>query len=162
MNIYFLWRFGEKMNAYVDGNEFPDCFPENFKEKILPQEARPQDLEVYRVCRDGIIHKESFLSSFEEKLQRRPTEKDDPGDPSTYSTTCFSKRKDISNSLKLWRKHDPNPIIAKGKTSINNGLIQKTKERTHCKSSHIDWWIYKGKDVSVNFVDQTAEFIKKE
>lgn len=150
------------MNEYVGGNEFPECFPKNFINDILPKGASPRELEVYHICIDGVIHKESFLSSYEYKQHLNRPSEDDPNDPGTYSTSCYTKRKDIKNSLKSWRRHSPSPIIVQGKTNLDSGLVQPTKERKHCSTSHVDWWIYKDKDVSDNFVDKTAEFDHKE
>lgn len=41
------------MNQYVNGNEFAECFPDNFKTEILPEDAEPKNLLVYRVCISG-------------------------------------------------------------------------------------------------------------
>ena len=49
--------------------EFPDCFPENFETEILPEDAREDNKDVYRVIKNGILDRESFISTYEE-IQR--------------------------------------------------------------------------------------------
>lgn len=39
-------------------------------------------------------------------------------------------------------RHDPKPKIISGTTEPKCGPSQRTKERIHCKKSHVDWWIY--------------------
>lgn len=145
------------MNPYVKDNEFPDVFPTNFKTEILPENAEPINLLVYRVCLEGVINAEAFQSSFESEHRLvRPRELD-LSQPSTYSTSCFEKEKEIKRSVRMFRKKGhPKAIIAKGKTGTTHGLILRAQQR---KTSHVDWWIYKGHDVSINFKDVTEEVI---
>ncbi|WP_143747666.1 hypothetical protein [Megasphaera sp. ASD88] len=146
------------MNPYVQDNEFPDSFPRNFVSEILPENAVPINLNVYRVCLEGVINAEAFQSSFEaESRLIRPRELD-LKDPSTYSTSCFEKAKDIKRSLKMFRKKNhPKAIVARGETGTTHGLVLQAPHKS--KTSHVNWWIYKGHDVSGNFTDVTDEIV---
>lgn len=147
------------MNPYVGDNEFSDCFPENFKTEILPENAEPLDLRVYRVCLSGKIDQDSFRSTYEDVyVLHRPGELD-VNDPSSYSTSCFEKRQDIKRSLRLFQKHGhPKAIVAVGMTGTEDGLVLQEKNKpNHGKKSHVDWWIYRNHDVSGKFIDGTSE-----
>lgn len=96
--------------------EFPDCFPENFKTKILPQEAKEQDLQqVYRISKTGTIDENTFISTFEEvqKGIRPHCKTDDLNDPSFYSTSCCLSFERASYLLNLIMRHVPSPKILK-------------------------------------------------
>ena len=105
--------------------------------------ARKESIKVYRACRSGKCDKASFLPSFEEKgcdenLLSYPT------DPSEYSLSTYEKPKDIKRFASLTSDMKVPYQIAIGETKPQYGLVQRTKERNHkCRSSHVDWWLYK-------------------
>lgn len=133
------------MNGTIEvTRKFPDCFPPNF-EKMLPYGACEYEINVYRVCRLGIIDKKAFLSNYELYLQEEYELRDikDLADVGIYSTSCYEKKGEINNFLKCIRKYHDRPIVAKGTTKSICGITQRTRERTGKKNSHVDWWLYK-------------------
>lgn len=132
---------------------YPDCFPLDFENRILPKDALAQDIEVYRVCENGEIEPNSFLSTYEEALLgtyyktiSELLNELDEDDPILYSTSCFTNFKKVVWIVRSKRQNGyPNPIIVKGYIKGIYGLSQVTYERTKHdkKSGHIDWWIYK-------------------
>lgn len=134
---------------------FPDCFPPDFQAKILPPGLSPAKFPVYRLCLDGILNREAFLSTYElTLLGKRPKGEDwdeKLKDPETYSTSCYIKLNELKQSLKTLRRYHPSPIIVYGTASSAYGPLQKSKERTGKKTSHVDWWLYKNADPSGDF-----------
>lgn len=151
------------MNPYIGDNEFPELFPEDFKENILPVDAKPEELTVYRLALNGVINTEAFLSTYEyciinKKMTLRDINKEyGLSNPSTYSTSCYEKYKDVKNACKCLKKHYPPIITITGTTTLSSGVLQRTKERTGEGKSHVDWWIYKNQDVSGNFEECVEE-----
>lgn len=133
------------MNQFVVNREFPDCFPQDFKERILPEEAKPEEREVYRVCKWGVIDDRTFLSTFEEIEQKLiPPKKRNIDDPGLYSTSCNMEREEAEQFLAICNQYHPEGIIIKGNTIPSEGVSQLTRERNpRDKSTHVDWWIYK-------------------
>lgn len=127
--------------------EYPDCFPEDFEKRILP--VKPKDsrnLEVYRIIKSGIINNGAFLSTYEEiVLKLTPMRKNiDFNNPITYSTSCNLSIEETNYILKILMRNPPKAIIAKGKTVVECGPSQVTKERESLREDqHVDWWIYK-------------------
>lgn len=145
------------MNPYIGDNEFPECFPEDFKENILPADAKPEELTVYRLAIEGVINRNAFFSTFEDCIKnKKMTLRDvsqnyDLSNPSTYSTSCYEKYNEIKNACKCFKRHHSLTKIITGRTTLSSGVIQRTKERTGEGKSHVDWWIYRDKDVSGDF-----------
>lgn len=54
----------------IISKKFPECFPEGFRDKLLTFGAKEQELNVYRICKFGIINEEAFVGSVEESLRR--------------------------------------------------------------------------------------------
>lgn len=134
--------------------DFPDCFPPDFVKRLLPKEAKEQNLDVYRVIKNGQLNRESFLSTYEETIRHlRPfSANDDKDDPSYYSTSCDLNAKQLEYFLKLTLKREPKAFIAKGTTNGSCGPSQITSERQNQKkSTHVDWWIYKDAEPQVFF-----------
>ena len=135
--------------------KFPDCFPDNFQEDILPQALPPAKIPVYRLCLEGTLNRKAFLSTYElVHLGLRPKDEDWErrlSDPGTYSTSCYKKKSDIVNNLKIMRRQHPPAIVAFGVSTSDYGPLQETKYRTGTKSSHVDWWLYKNVDPSSDF-----------
>lgn len=120
-------------------------FPLYMKNIKLPEGARFEEIEVYRVCRTGKVEPESFLNTYEEMLQNSVQIRDlDLDDVKTYSMSCNSKEKDIKRKLYFFNKKQAGiPIVAKGITAIDCGKMQFTKEREKTSDkSHVDFWLY--------------------
>ena len=52
--------------------------------------------------------------------------------------------------------------IAIGKTNPIHGLVQRTRERTGKKTSHVDWWLYKDATPHIEFqlIDNFDEYFE--
>lgn len=144
-----------KSNTEVAENMFPDCFPSNFQETILPHNLQPTKMLVYRICKYGKIDKQAFLSTFEEvTLNLRP-----PGmhwekqlnDPGTYSTSCNTDLNEILGALDSLQGYHPKAFLCQGEASSELGPVQRTSERTHRSTSHVDWWLFRNSDPSSDF-----------
>ena len=117
-------------------------WPDYFDRFTLPEGAHEEEILVYRACRTNKCEKASFLPTFEENGYIVFDEKEEI-DPGTYSLSVYEKAKDVKRFTVL-RADYPKPCkIAIGYTRSKHGLVQRTRERTHRKSSHIDWWLYK-------------------
>lgn len=125
-------------------NEFPECFPDNFVNDILPKNVKFENRSVYRIIKSGIINRESFISTFEE-IRRGliPAKKNmSLNEADIYSTSCFVDYSDAEYILKLMMRHYPTPFIATGVTESTCGPSQLTSERKNVNTTHVDWWIY--------------------
>ena len=134
------------MSSDSNTGKFPSCFPKDFVTEILPQDASFENRVVYRIIKNGIINRDSFLSSFEEDAKNNIVRKIalDLMNPSTYSTSCFDNKSKARKMLKFFMKRNPAAFLAKGITAIECGPSQVTFCRTNDKNdkAHIDWWIY--------------------
>ena len=50
-------------------SKYPECFPDNFEEDILPEGAKNENKSVYRVIKYGTINRDGFIGAYEE-IQR--------------------------------------------------------------------------------------------
>lgn len=125
---------------------YPSCFPKNFTTDILPDSIHMEDKFVYRVMKKGFIDREGFISTCEEVVRglRPHNWRDDPADPSYYSTSCNEELKDAMRVVSLLSGNHPKSIVVQGVIKANEcGPWQLTEERTGKKEdSHIDWWVY--------------------
>ena len=134
--------------------KFPKAFPNNFETDILPKNITPLTLQVYRVCTSGIIDKGDFLSTYERVqlgLQPKPHNWN-LDDPCSYSTSCYEEEKEVRDALKCLKRYYPPAFVIAGEASHTLGPLQRTKERTGKKTSHIDWWFYSDADPSSYFI----------
>lgn len=117
-------------------------FPDYFDRFEMPAGAHEESIKVYRACRSRKCDAESFLPSYEENgFKTDPMlEENDPGQ---YSLSTFEKPAHVKR-FAMVRPDFPVPYkIAVGNTNPVYGVVQRTKERTGGKSSHVDWWLYK-------------------
>lgn len=132
---------------------FPSCFPPYFAEKILPQGLPPLELDVFRVCTNGKISKESFLSTFEEVHRglRKPLRNWERSlnKATTYSVSCSVTITPLRDILKCVVQS----ILICGKASSALGPLAKTKDWNHgsTNENHVDWWLYEDSDPSPLF-----------
>lgn len=120
--------------------KFSDCFSEGFRDNLLALDAKEQQLKVYRICKQGKVDEEAFISSMEESLRKGKRRKfRNPNDVGNYSTSCHM---DISDSRKILQhvlRNPPKAIIAEGTIQSEKGLSQITSERNpDQKDSHVD------------------------
>lgn len=117
-------------------------FPDYFQRFKLPDGAREERIKVYRACSSGKCDKDSFLPSFEENgYVINPFV--DSSDPGQYSLSTFEKPKDVKRFAGVMSDMKIPYQIAIGETDPRHGLVQRTKERTKKRTSHVDWWLYK-------------------
>lgn len=117
-------------------------FPDYFQRFKLPDGASEKRIKVYRACRSGKCDKDSFLPSFEENgYVINPFV--DSSDPGQYSLSTFEKPKDVKRFAGVMSDMKIPYQIAIGETDPRHGLVQRTKERTKKRTSHVDWWLYK-------------------
>lgn len=136
-------------------NQFPDCFPSNFTQDILPPNIQPGKIAVYRICKYGKIDRKAFLSTFEEvELKLRPPSRNWSKfleDPSTYSTSCNTDMNEILGVLDSLQGYHPQAFLCEGIADSAFGPVQRTCERKQCSYGHVDWWLFKNCDPSPNF-----------
>lgn len=152
----------KNMVTYPEHPKYPDCFPKNIHEKIIAEGAKSNKLTVYRICNKGIISRDTFISSFEEKINESDTFNRDiylanEYHIEDYSTSCFEKIKDANDILKCKKKYHDGPILITGELNPCYGLSLREKDRKidsiikKLKKSHVHWWIYKNCDPSDDF-----------
>lgn len=141
-------------------------FPDYFQRFKLPDGAREESIKVYRACRSGKCDKDSFLPSFEEKgYVLNPLV--NPDDPGQYSLSTYEKPADVKRFASVMSDMKVPYRIAIGTTSPVHGLVQRTKERTKKKTSHVDWWLYKDArphedfEIIIDFEGYFQDYIKK-
>lgn len=152
----------------MDRNILKKKFPSYFPVELLPEGAKEQELEVYRICKWGKIEPKAFLTTYEE-YQMHPglkeADNDKPQDIGSYSLSCYQAEKDAIKRLNFFTKYEPKAILAKGITTPSYGPSQLTKERERRKSykSHVDWWLYEGATPHVSFkevqIDENSKSI---
>ena len=118
-------------------------FPKYFENFTLPDGAKEEEIRVYRACKTKQCDKESFTPTFEEKNYTYQNE-DEKNDPSTYSLSTFEKPKDVKRFAVTNSEYRKPHKIAVGITSSECGVVQRTRERTGKRTSHVDWWLYEG------------------
>lgn len=117
-------------------------FPDYFERFELPEGAREESIRVYRACRSGKCDRDSFLPSFEENgYMLSPLA--DITDPGQYSLSTYEKPTDVKRFVGVMSDMRAPYQIAIGETNPRHGLVQRTRERTGRRTSHVDWWLYR-------------------
>lgn len=122
--------------------EIQKIFPDYFSRFQLPEGAKEEFIKVYRVCRSRKCDRSSFIPSYEENNYHL-TPLADENDPGQYSLSAFEKPKDVKRFASVMAGMEEPYPVAVGETNPRHGLVQRTKERTGKKTSHVDWWLYK-------------------
>ncbi len=141
-------------------------FPDYFDRFELPIGAREESIKVYRACRSGKCDRDSFLPSFEENgFKLNPLA--DPADPGQYSLSTYEKPTHVKRFAGVMSDMRVPYQIAIGMTDPKHGLVQRTRERTKNRSSHVDWWLYKEAtpydefEMIVDFEEHLQEYIRE-
>ena len=137
-------------------------FPDYFKRFKMPEGAHEESITVYRACRSGKCDEDSFLPSFEESgFELNPLLDED--DPSQYSLSVYEKPKDVKRFVSMLSDYSKPYKIAVGETTPSLGLVQRTRERTGQKNSHVDWWLYIGAKPHTSFklIDDFDKFFEE-
>jgi len=122
-------------------NKLSRIFPDYFNRFELPAGAHEESITVYRACKSHKCDQDSFTPTFEEQGYQY-LEGQSEKDPSVYSLSTVETPKDIKRFVNINSEYKKPYKIAKGCTNPVHGLVQRTKERTHKKTSHVDWWLY--------------------
>lgn len=129
----------------LDKEKLAKKFPGDFPIEELPDGAKEENIQVYRICRTGSVEPRSFLPSNIDPDIVHTKENDGEEDIiGKYSLSTYEKRRDARQRLRLFSRTTPAAIAAYGVTDPSCGLVQRTKERKQKKDSHVDWWLYKG------------------
>ena len=140
------------MKQKVD-HVFPDCFPPDFQETLLPKDLIPVKIMVYRVCKYDKIDKRAFYSTFEEverglcprkmrweKLLKKPE---------TYSTSCTETLEAALGVLDCIQAHKPVAFLIRGEADSELGPVRPNAPETF--TDHVHWWLYRDADPSGDF-----------
>lgn len=135
---------------------FPDYYKDDVISRII-EISEETELEVYRICKNGLVNEDSFKTTYEENLYNHmkafgmlnTTEIDDL--LGEYSLSTYTKERDARRMLGLFSKRNPAAIIAKGKTDKEEGLFAYTKNYKRNKNSHVDWWLFKNATPHIHF-----------
>lgn len=117
-------------------------FPDYFERFELPEGARSESIKVYRACKSGKCDRNSFLPTYEENGFAVDDGADET-DPGQYSLSTYEKPTHVKRFAGVMYDIKEPCRIAAGLTNPIHGLVQRTRERKRCKSSHVDWWLYK-------------------
>lgn len=140
--VYDIYKRGIDLNNKNTLKQIEKIFPEYFQRFQLPKGAREESIKVYRACKSGKCDRISFLPSFEESGQvLNPSV--DLTDPGQYSLSTYEKPTEVKRFAGVMSDMKVPYQIAIGMTDPRHGLVQRTKERTKRKTSHVDWWLYK-------------------
>ncbi len=157
---------GKDLNNINDLKRIEKIFPDYFQRFKLPDGAREESIKVYRACRSGKCDRNSFLPSFEENgCVINPLV--DLTDPGQYSLLTFEKPKDVKRFAGVISDMKVPYQIAVGETNPRHGLVQRTRERTKKRTSHVDWWLYKDAtpydefEMIVNFEEYLQNYMKE-
>lgn len=147
----------------MDIKDIEKKFPAGFPKEKLPEGAKEESITVYRICRTGAVEEKSFLPSYLDELSHTKENDGESEDIGFYSLSTYEKERDARRRLKFFRGKQPAAIAAKGTTDVSCGVVQRTKERTGQKDSHVDWWLYEGAEPHKYFskidLDATKEVI---
>ena len=112
--------------------------------EALPEEAREERIDVFRICRSGQVEIASFLPTYLDELSMTKENYETEHDIGYYSLSTFYKENDAKRALKFFRGKQPHAVLAIGYTEPSCGLCQRTRERKKNAKSHVDWWLYQG------------------
>ena len=141
----------------MDIEKAKKVFPAYFENFTLPDKAIEQEIDVYRACPTRRIEKASFLNTFEENGFKISPDAD-VNDPQEYCLSTFIRLKDVKRFVIVDSKFQPPWMLAKGHTTVEDGLSCKTKDWKKCSNSHVDWWLYIGAEPWLAFEESTYEY----
>lgn len=119
---------------------FPACFPDN----CPPNDAKAEELCVYRYCMTENISANDFLSY----CQINPDKYKD--NIQAYGLSVLYDKQECIKGLKLPAIKRRFKSFACGITYINTGVIKRTPNNNNL--SHCTWWLYDGIEPHTYFV----------
>lgn len=123
-------------------DELRKKYPPGFPVEALPDGAKEERIDVYRICRSGRVDAASFLPTYLDELSMTKENHGAAHEIGYYSLSTFFKETDAKRALKFFRGKQPQAILAVGYTEPSCGLCQRTRERKRNAKSHVDWWLY--------------------
>lgn len=138
-------------------DELRKKYPPNFPVDELPEGAKEERIEVFRVCRSGSVEPASFLPTYLDELSMTKENYGEKHDIGYYSLSTFYKENDAKRALKFFRGKQPSAILAIGCTEPCCGLCQRTRERKKNAKSHVDWWLYQNAVPHIFFREVLSE-----
>ncbi len=144
----------------MDIDRIKSKFPNGFPVELLPDGAKEENIEAYRICRSGKVETLSFLPTYLDEISKTKENEDQSPDIGHYSLSVFGKLAETKRMLKFFRGKQPGAIAAKGITDSSCGITQRTRERTGRKTSHIDWWLYTDAMPHVFFEETNLEKVE--
>lgn len=132
-------------------------YPPDFPVEDLPEGAREERIEVYRICRSGKVEPASFLPTYLDELSMTKENFGTKLSIDQYSLSTFYKESDAKRVLKFFRGKQPCAILAIGYTDPSCGLCQRTRERKKNAKSHVDWWLYQDAEPHIFFQEIRLE-----
>lgn len=106
-------------------------FPEYFPEGCPPQNAEPESIEAYRLCKTESITRVDFYSFYE-------LGKNIKGNINGYGVSVIGNYGEASTLSKM--PTHKKEYLACGVTDPDCGVVLRTPSRN--LSSHITWWLY--------------------
>ena len=109
------------------------CFPAYFPEGCPPDDAKAEELCVYRYCMTESVIANDFLSYYQIDSEKYK------GNIIAYGLSVFCNKQECIKGMKLPAiKRKGFKSFASGITYINMGVIKQTFNNP----SHITWWLY--------------------
>ena len=149
---------------------FPSDYPIDLYDRIVEDGAGENKFDVYRVSDVGTNNRDAFLCTYQTKMRSSILNNRDAYiynynietnyDIGFFSTSCFDEQKAAAKILKLIEKRVDSPKMLYGTIVPEHGLSMRTSESKSNRKSrkhHIDWWIYKDVDPSINFCELEVE-----
>lgn len=146
----------------MDLNHAKQLFPSYYKSQELERILEVDEgfeFDVYRVCKNGEINKESFMPWIEEFSPIEIDKTDIDNTINCYSVSTFENFNEIKRTLKMLKRRHPKAKIAYGKTVRCCGLSAHTKSYIpqKKKTSHIDWWVFKNAEPHKYFNEMESD-----
>lgn len=138
--------------------ELRQKYPPGFPVEKIPEGAKEESINVFRICRSGRVETASFLPTYLDELAM--TKENDGAEPDIgyYSMSTFFKENEARKKLKFFRGKHPKAILASGCTEPICGLCQRTRERKgKTARSHVDWWLYQEAQPHTYFKEMELE-----
>lgn len=150
----------------ISHNLFSDEHPTDLLEKIIDDGVTQSAFEnVYRISESGECNRDAFLCTAIENSQRNVNNRDaylammrKEYEIDEWSTSCWNDLDKATDIFASKEKHGKSPAILIGNISPDSGYSILTVERVSVKDlpsrkkkrrkNHIDWWIFREKDVS--------------
>lgn len=159
----------ERSLEAISHNLFSDEHPEDLLEKIIEDGVTQSEFEnVYRISDSGECNRDAFLCTAIQNSQRDINNRDaylalmqKEYEIGEWSTSCWNDLDKANDIIACKEKYGKSPALLNGNILHDSGYSILTVERISIKDlpsrkkkkrkNHIDWWIFRDKDVSTCF-----------